>query len=138
MDTIKADQIVEGALSAANTKLSETLKGDVIALKAPMRQPVDEIVRAEIEYLAKVHQIPQRNAAGKLVQPAIVNKLVVMLETTGGFIEVVERIALSFRNHYKIVEFIVPNFAYSAGTVLVMSGDEIYMDYFSILGPIDP
>lgn len=26
----------------------------------------------------------------------------------------------------------------SAGTILVMSGDSIYMDYFSILGPVDP
>ncbi len=26
----------------------------------------------------------------------------------------------------------------SAGTVLVMSGDEIWMDYYSTLGPIDP
>jgi hypothetical protein len=26
----------------------------------------------------------------------------------------------------------------SAGTVLTMSGDAIYMDYFSVLGPIDP
>jgi hypothetical protein len=26
----------------------------------------------------------------------------------------------------------------SAGTVLVMSGDAIHMDYFSVLGPIDP
>jgi len=26
----------------------------------------------------------------------------------------------------------------SAGTVLVMSGDSIYMDYYSVLGPIDP
>ena len=36
------------------------------------------------------------------------------------------------------MDFIIPNYAYSAGTVLVMSGDEIYMDYFSVLGPIDP
>ena len=26
----------------------------------------------------------------------------------------------------------------SAGTVLVMSGDAIHMDYYSVLGPIDP
>lgn len=26
----------------------------------------------------------------------------------------------------------------SAGTILAMSGDKIYMDYYSILGPIDP
>jgi hypothetical protein len=32
----------------------------------------------------------------------------------------------------------VPNQAMSAGTVLVMSGDEIWMNYFSTLGPIDP
>ncbi len=34
--------------------------------------------------------------------------------------------------------FIVPNYAYSAGTALVLSGDEIYMDYYAVLGPIDP
>jgi membrane-bound ClpP family serine protease len=33
---------------------------------------------------------------------------------------------------------VVPNYAFSAGTVLVMSGDSIYMDYYSRLGPIDP
>ncbi|HZU33911.1 MAG TPA: serine dehydrogenasease, partial [Candidatus Angelobacter sp.] len=37
-----------------------------------------------------------------------------------------------------IVEFVIPNSAYSAGTVLVMSGDAIHMDYYSRLGPIDP
>jgi hypothetical protein len=36
------------------------------------------------------------------------------------------------------VDFIVPNCAYSAGTVLALSGDDIFMDYFSVLGPIDP
>jgi hypothetical protein len=37
-----------------------------------------------------------------------------------------------------VVNFIVPDYAYSAGTILCMSGDDIYMDYFSVLGPIDP
>lgn len=32
----------------------------------------------------------------------------------------------------------IPNFAYSAGTVLSLSGDRIFMDYYSVLGPIDP
>jgi membrane-bound ClpP family serine protease len=40
--------------------------------------------------------------------------------------------------HFDTVEFIVPNRAMSAGTILVMSGDEIWMDYYSVLGPIDP
>lgn len=36
------------------------------------------------------------------------------------------------------MSFIVPNFAMSAGTILVMCGDDIFMDYYSVLGPIDP
>jgi len=32
----------------------------------------------------------------------------------------------------------IPDMAMSAGTVLVMSGDEIWRNYFSRLGPIDP
>ena len=62
----------------------------------------------------------------------------VILTTTGGYIEVVQRIVDTLRRHYDLVSFVVPNYAYSAGTVLVMSGDEIHMDYYSRLGPIDP
>lgn len=44
-----------------------------------------------------------------------------------------------FRHHYAgEVSFLIPNYAMSAGTILVMSGDRILMDYYSILGPIDP
>jgi len=60
------------------------------------------------------------------------------LETSGGLIDVAERIAIILRHHYKKVAFLVPSEAMSAGTILVMSGDSIYMDYASMLGPIDP
>lgn len=40
--------------------------------------------------------------------------------------------------HYAEINFIVPDYAYSAGTIFCMSGDSIYMDYSSVLGPIDP
>lgn len=65
-------------------------------------------------------------------------RLTFILETPGGSIEVVQRIVETLRHHYRYVDFIVPNTAYSAGTVLVMSGDAIYMNYYSRLGPIDP
>lgn len=65
--------------------------------------------------------------------------LTVCLTTGGGYIEVVHRLVDTLRHHYKnTVNFVVPDYAYSAGTVLVMSGDSIHMDYFSRLGPIDP
>ena len=64
--------------------------------------------------------------------------LLVLLDTPGGIVEEVRNIVQVMRYHYKYVHFLVPVYAMSAGTVLVMSGDKIYMDYFSRLGPIDP
>ena len=52
--------------------------------------------------------------------------------------DVVQRVVDTLRRHYNLVDFIIPNYAYSAGTVLAMSGDAIHMDYYSRLGPIDP
>ena len=66
------------------------------------------------------------------------DKLVIVLTTTGGIAEEVERIVNIIRHFYKEVVFVVPDYAYSAGTIFCMSGDEIYMDYFGVLGPIDP
>ena len=66
------------------------------------------------------------------------NRLFFILTTNGGSIEEVERIVNVVRYFYSEVIFAIPDYAYSAGTVLCMSGDEIYMNYYSILGPIDP
>jgi hypothetical protein len=65
-------------------------------------------------------------------------RLLFILETPGGYIDVAERVATILRHHYRVVEFLVPTHAMSAGTVLVMAGDSIHMDYSSVLGPIDP
>lgn len=64
--------------------------------------------------------------------------LTVILTTPGGSAFAVERYVNIFRHHYKTVDFIIPDYAYSAGTIFCMSGDNIYMDYSSVLGPIDP
>lgn len=128
MDTISSDQLVEQTLIDANKDLAKHLGGDVLSIKAPMMQPVDDIVRTEVEGICERQSIKQKRAT----------KIIVLVETEGGFVETVERIVSVLRRHYETVEFIIPNFAYSAGTLLVMSGDEIYMDYYSVLGPIDP
>lgn len=64
--------------------------------------------------------------------------LVMILDTSGGLVEIVERIVRVLRQHYAEVKFIIPNRATSDGTVLAMFGNEILMDYHSCLGPIDP
>jgi len=64
--------------------------------------------------------------------------LFIMLNSPGGSAETVERLVKITRHHYETVNFIVPDSAYSAGTIFCLSGDKIYMDYSSSLGPIDP
>lgn len=66
------------------------------------------------------------------------SRLVIFLNTPGGSVEVTEKFADINRKFYNEVYFVVPNQAMSAGTVFCMSGDKIYMDYASSLGPIDP
>jgi len=66
------------------------------------------------------------------------DNLIFFLQTGGGVAEVVEKMVEIIRHHYKEVWFVVPDMAMSAGTILCMSGDKIYMDYSSALGPIDP
>ena len=62
----------------------------------------------------------------------------VVLRTGGGSAETTERMVGVLRAHYDQVSFVVPDVAMSAGTIFCMSGDKIYMDYASSLGPIDP
>jgi hypothetical protein len=104
------------------------------------RQDLESEVGADcLTYLGPIH--PWFVDEIKDAVEAIANRrkaLLVMLETHGGYMDVAERIARIFRHHYRRVEFLVPSFAMSAGTVLVMSGDAIHMDYSSVLGPIDP
>lgn len=66
------------------------------------------------------------------------DKLVIVLNTAGGSAETAEKLVDIIRFHYKDVTFVVPDFAMSAGTIFCMSGNRIYMDYSSSLGPIDP
>lgn len=66
------------------------------------------------------------------------NRLVVVLNTPGGEVEAVERMVEMQRHFYQEVYFVVPYIAMSAGTIFCMSGDKLFMDYTSSLGPIDP
>lgn len=130
MDAVRADDLVQQILCSGNAAIGKHLQAHVIAIISPMTFGLDGIVKNEIENLNE----PEEEGE----EPDNTDKLVVVLETPGGYIEVVERIVSVFRKYYRRVEFIIPNFAYSAGTVLALSGDDIHMNYYSILGPIDP
>lgn len=60
-----------------------------------------------------------------------------IIETPGGHGEVAEDIVKLLRGKYDDVAAIVPGSAKSAGTLIVMSSDDILMEPASALGPID-
>ncbi len=62
----------------------------------------------------------------------------VLIHSPGGIADAAESIVHQLRARFTSVRFIIPSFAKSAATMLVMSGDEILMDRDAELGPIDP
>lgn len=103
--------------------LEKKLDSDIMAINGPIN---NELLHFSRDFIEDLKHKSNRN------------KLSIILTTNGGSAEVAERLVYVFRNHYDIVDFYVPDYAYSAGTILCMSGDDIFMDYYSVLGPIDP
>jgi len=130
MEAVNASQLATAVLNNMNSDLSAKFDADVIFIKSPMRAPLDRLFRIEVETILAAK--PRRGRSARA------GNLVILLETVGGYIETVKRIVDVMRRNYKNVSFVIPDYAYSAGTVLALAGDEIYMDYYSILGPIDP
>lgn len=117
-------------IDLAKAELSERLKvlenefqADVISYTGGFYEGIENNFKKIIEDLKKESK----------------NKTIfIVLTSDGGSAQVVERCVSILRYHYEEVNFIIPNYAYSAGTIFCMSGDHILMDYFSVLGPIDP
>ena len=59
------------------------------------------------------------------------------IETPGGSGTAAEEIARFLRKKFESVNFVIAGEAKSAGTILVLSGDNIYMTETGSLGPID-
>ena len=123
----ESNRAIERLLDERIGTLERVLDADVLTYMGPIAIHTDVLVRDASEHLDSLGQREARR-----------EKLAFLLETGGRYVETAERIANTLRSRYKEVHFFVPNFAMSAGTVLVMSGDAIWMNYFSILGPIDP
>jgi len=121
---ISADEFIVRNLHEGLEEIETSFDADALSIVGPMASPLDDLIRVMVE------QLKQRTTPR--------DRLVILVTTDGGYIETVQRMVETIRYHYNHVGFIIPNYAYSAGTVLAMSGDDIYMDYYSRLGPIDP
>lgn len=122
------DSHIGAALNNYGQKLEEYFLCDVVAYVGQIHpifiQPFLEFIENLVDKKPEGQEFPKR--------------LALVLSTPGGVAETVEKMVEIIRYHYSEVYFIVPNAAMSAGTIFCMSGDKIYMDYSSSLGPIDP
>lgn len=118
------EETLRNLLNDKLNKLETHLKADVFVYTGPILDNNENAVLKIFEDLSA--------DTGKK------DRLYIILTTNGGSAIAVERYVNIIRHHYNEVNFIVPDYAYSAGTIFCMSGNNIYMDYFSVLGPIDP
>lgn len=120
----KLEKLRQTAVSDLLAKLEHKLDADVFTYYGEIVNGVERSVKDLIEALAK--------------DPNKHQSIYVFLTTPGGNLTPVQRMVDILRHFYNEVNFIVPDYAYSAGTIWCMSGDNIYMNYYSSLGPIDP
>lgn len=123
MSNISVDFEIKNTLMNKLQKLEEHLQADIIFFFGNITPELIPIYRDLLEQLQSEKKY---------------DVLFIILNTPGGSVETVERFVNMNRHFYKTVNFIVPDEAMSAGTVFCLSGDKIYMDYSSSLGPIDP
>lgn len=124
MNNNPVDKAVAALLQGALSDIEKVTNSDVLSYFGPI---VDGNENAFLDIIEDLAKEADKN-----------DTLSVVLTTPGGSAIAVERYVNIIRHFYKKVVFIVPDYAYSAGTIFCMSGDEIWMDFFSVLGPIDP
>jgi len=120
---LSVSNILKEALHSTLLELENVMQTDVLVFTGDIFSGPENQFLSIVEQLASEHQH---------------DTLSVVLTTNGGSATVVERYVNIIRHNYSSVIFIVPDYAYSAGTIFCMSGNDIWMDYFSVLGPIDP
>ena len=121
---VTANEFVEQQLHDRLEALENIFQSHALSFSGPILLGVDDPLRLAVE---------KRCSQGTPSE-----RLIIVLTTGGGYMDPVQRMVATLRRHYKIVDFVIPNYAYSAGTIFTLSGDSIYMDYYSRLGPIDP
>ena len=118
---IDANRLVQSRLSSYLGEIERAFNADCLSYAGPIAFGADDAIRDALEAISSKRR-----------------RLLFLLETPGGYAETASRIADSTRHHYRRVDYLVAGHALSAGTILAMSGDAIHMDYYSVLGPIDP
>jgi ClpP class serine protease len=101
----------------------------MIHRREPWLEPDEErsiVIEDSEKVLMEIHRTPKE-------QP-----IDIILHTPGGLVLAAEMIASALKRHPARVTAIVPFYAMSGGTLIALAADEILMEEFSVLGPLDP
>ncbi len=121
------DSHIMMALSHYRQEIANQFQCSVLAYTGPIHPAVQS------SFVVAIEQLVEKRSETENSQ-----RICIILATPGGVVEAVEKMVEVTRHHFAEVFFVVPTAAMSAGTIFCMSGDKIYMDYTSSLGPIDP
>ena len=116
MADISLSNLAEEKIEELLLNIEKKLKADVLYLRGPMMGNLENVFLNSIEALKK----DDKRLGLKR------REIYIVLTTEGGSAEVVERLVNILRYNYTKVNFIIPDYAYSAGTIFCMSGNKIY------------
>lgn len=135
--------------------------GSIVSLSIPPELELfDEVVKG-IKEIEKIRERPCLVYVGNVIQSGrgdtgidstddlpfieMVQKVLpedkkvdLFLATLGGSAHQVSRFVNRLRPRFDEVDFIIPSFCMSAGTLFALSGDNIWMTERACLGPVDP
>ena len=133
-----------GSPNASKTPLFEANHADHYQRQTLIKQIQEHTKRSLICYVSGIRCVIDENDTMPFVD--LLHKappnhdMDLLLHTTGGSIDAAEKLMGMMRRHVGEAELriIVPDFAKSAGTVMVLGADRVVMGDTSELGPIDP
>lgn len=161
----KVKHVTQPTATIVKSLLDSMVDGDeygsiVSAMPPKELNLIDEVIRGLVE-IEKVRNRPCLAYVGNVVRkdsgdsgvdstddlpfiemvkkvPADIKEVDVFLATRGGSGHQISRFVNCLRSRFEQVDFIIPSFCMSAGTLFAMSGDNIWMTEHACLGPIDP
>lgn len=126
------DLDIRGEIRRAITEIENIRKKPMICfvsnvVKQNIKAPISINSEDDLPFTELVSTIPQSE-----------KEIDILLVTPGGSAPQVDKFVNILRPRFENVTFILPNIAMSAGSIFIMSGDNIIMNSTSYFGPIDP
>lgn len=127
---------LEALLSADKSKLAESFWQTIRKLEARRKSKIFCVIHAADDEGHICHPTLWQTLAER-DKFRNLDTLEILLHTPGGSADIAYQVVRFFRRHCKTLNVIVPLQAKSAGTLMCLGADAIYMGEFAELGPID-